>query len=240
MEMVVAKRARLITVEQKGAGPARNGGVDVSSGEILAFLDADCRPASDWIAEGVAGLAGYDIIGGKVDVLVQDVARMTPVEAFECVFAFDIERYFTQKGFVGSGNLFCRRSVFDSVGGFGYGVSEDVDWCHRATAKHFTIRFAPRARVGHPARRTWEELRTKWSRINAETYALKTRRRNGRMSWMLACLMLPASVLGHIPRILASEHLNSKQKAAALWILFRIRFWRMWDYLRLFLHGSKA
>jgi glycosyltransferase involved in cell wall biosynthesis len=37
VERVVGNRARLITVEQRGAGPARNGGVRASTGEVLAF-----------------------------------------------------------------------------------------------------------------------------------------------------------------------------------------------------------
>src|SRR5688572_18224951 len=40
----IAGRARLTIVAEKGAGPARNGGVAVSQGRILAFTDADCRP----------------------------------------------------------------------------------------------------------------------------------------------------------------------------------------------------
>ena len=173
VEKMVAKRARLIAVEQRGAGPARNGAVASSNGEILAFVDSDCRPDPEWIEQGLAALAKYDIVGGRVDVLVQNPDRISAAEAFERVFAFNIEDYLTRKGFVGSGNLFCNRNVFDRVGGFGTGLSEDVDWSHRAAALHFTIGYAPRAIVGHPARRSWAELRKKWFRINAETYSLK-------------------------------------------------------------------
>jgi glycosyltransferase involved in cell wall biosynthesis len=240
VEKAVAKRARLVTVQQKGAGPARNGGVAASTGEILAFIDSDCLPGPEWIAQGVAALAHFDIVGGRVDVLVQDSKRMTAAEAFESVFAFNIEQYATRKGFVGSGNLFCKREVFEAVGGFGTEVSEDVDWCHRASAKNLSIGYAPRAAVGHPARRSWIELRNKWSRINSQTYSLKLRRRYGRISWIMVCLMLPASALAHTPRVLGSTKLTKRQKLSALGMLYKIRLWRMWDYCRLLLNGART
>src|SRR6185437_9924334 len=168
VEKVVAGRARVVVVTERGAGPARNGGAAASRGEILAFIDSDCRADPAWLAEGLKALEGCDIAGGSVDVLVKDAENMTAAEAFERIFAFNMERYVKEKGFVGSGNLFCRRGVFESVGPFGTGVSEDVDWSHRATAKAFRIGYAPLAAVGHPARRSWDELKNKWSRINSE------------------------------------------------------------------------
>ena len=240
VEKVVGNRAKLVTVQKRGAGPARNGGVMASRGEILAFVDSDCRPDEDWLARGVEALSNCDIVGGRVDVLVTDPDHMTPAEAFERVFAFNIEQYVTKKGFVGSGNLFCRRAVFDAVGPFGTGISEDVDWSHRAAEKKFRIGYCAMAAVSHPARRSWLELRNKWSRINSETFALTMRRRNGRVSWLAVCLMLPGSALVHTPRVLLSKRIRWQQKLGALGILYMLRFWRMYDYCRLFLRGSKA
>jgi len=44
VESIVAGRAQLISIAEKGAGPARNGGAAVAIGEVLAFLDSDCVP----------------------------------------------------------------------------------------------------------------------------------------------------------------------------------------------------
>ena len=104
-----------------------------------------------------------------MEVLVDDPQAMTPVECFERVFAFDFKTYILKKKFTGSGNLFCPRTVFDAVGGFDNGVSEDVEWCMRARAAGYSIGFAPRAVVGHPARRSWSELETRWKRLNSES-----------------------------------------------------------------------
>jgi GT2 family glycosyltransferase len=237
VERIVAGRALLINIAEKGAGPARNGGAAASVGEVLAFLDSDCVPEPQWIAEGVAALARHDVVGGSVNVFASDPDKLTAPEAFECVFAFNNENYLRRKGFVVSANLFCRKVVFDRVGGFATGVSEDVDWCHRASAQGLRIGFAPKAAVGHPARRSWIELKRKWSRINSQTYVLKLRKRRGRLYWILSCFLLPISALVHTPRVLMSQKLSGRQKIAALVILYRIRFWRTWDYCRLLMLG---
>jgi len=237
VESIVAGRAKLISIAEKGAGPARNGGAAVAIGEVLAFLDSDCVPEPQWIAEGVVALAGHDVVGGSVNVFANDPDKLTAAEAFECIFAFNNENYLRRKGFVVSANLFCEKVVFDRVGGFATGVSEDVDWCHRASVQGLRIGFAPKAAVGHPARRSWAELKRKWSRINSQTYVLKLKKRGGKLYWILNCFLLPISAFVHTPQVLMSQKLSGRQKIAALVILYRIRLWRTWDYCRLLLLG---
>lgn len=237
---VIDGRARLIVITEKGAGPARNGGVSVARGEILAFIDCDCVPEPNWIAEGIAALPAYDFIGGRVTVLVADMLRMTAPEAFERVFAFDFKTYITKKGFTGAGNLFCSRGVFDAVGGFRADVSEDVEWSRRATAKGFRLGYAPRAVVGHPARRTWTELWAKWRRVNAETYGLYREQKAGRFKWLLRSLALPPSAVVHAPKVLMSDQLVSMpQRILAIGMLFKLRFARLVDAIALLGTGRK-
>lgn len=234
IEAIIRGRARLTIVRERGAGPARNGGVLLARGEILAFTDSDCVPEPAWLAEGVAKLSEYDFVGGRVTVLVDDPTHMTGAEAFERVFAFDFKTYITRKGFTGSGNLFCPRTLFDTVGGFRTGVSEDVEWSHRARGMGFRLGYAPRAIVGHPARRTWDELKGKWARVNAETYGLYRTRKAGKLQWLVRNLALPVSAVLHTPRIFASDQLETaNQRAAAMQTLFRLRLWRLSDALGL-------
>lgn len=233
---VIKDQARLITVVEKGAGPARNGGVAISRGEILAFTDSDCVPEPEWLEQGLLALADYDFVGGRVTVLVDDVDAMTDAEAFERVFAFDFETYITRKGFTGAGNLFCARRVFDDVGGFRVGVSEDLEWSHRARSKGYGLGYAPLAIVGHPARRTWAQLSGKWRRVNAETYALYLERSAGRFKWFVRSLALPLSAIVHSPKVFTSDQLGSLgQRGQALSMLFRLRSWRLGHALALLL-----
>lgn len=230
-EAAVAKaidgRARLTIVPEKGAGPARNGGVAAARGRILAFIDSDCRPEPQWLEEGIAALDRCDFAGGRVKVLVNDAEHMTAAEAFETVFAFDMARYVKHKQFTGSGNLFCSRAVFEAVGGFRTGMSEDVEWCHRAAAAGYRLGYSSSAAVGHPARREWSELRAKWQRVNAETYGLFAARRWGKIRWLLRSWLLPISAFVHAPRVLTTTKIGStRDRMLALSMLFRLRCWR--------------
>jgi len=239
LRSIVEGKARLVVVGERGAGLARNGGVAVANGEILAFIDSDCQAEPQWLAEGVKALSSYDFVGGRVRVLVDDLTRMTPTEAFERVFAFDFKSYVTRKGFAGAGNLFCPHELFQRVGGYRTVVSEDVDWSRRARAAGYRIGYAPQAVVGHPARRTWRDLLAKWRRINAEMYHLADDRSAGALWWFLRSLLLPASALAHSPRVIFSRELRGlDQRIGALAVLYRLRLWRFGDSLRLMLGGA--
>jgi GT2 family glycosyltransferase len=225
---VVRDHAKLVVVAEKGAGPARNGGVRAATGEVLAFIDSDCRPEPDWVRGGVEALEQWDLVGGQVKVLVDDPAAMTPTEAFEMVFAFNNAWYVAKLGFTVSANLFCARSLFADVGGFGVGVSEDVEWCRRAIAKGYRLGYAASAAVGHPARRTWPELIRKWTRTNQEGFVLQSQMKHGRLRFLLRSLLLPASIVVHAPRIFVSRKLSSMgDRFSAFGVLVRLRFWRL-------------
>jgi GT2 family glycosyltransferase len=241
VEAVVAGRARVILVEARGAGPARNGAVAQASGEILAFIDSDCQARPDWLAQGIAALPDYDFIGGRVTVLVDDEKRMTPVEAFERVFAFNFEHYIRRKGFTGAGNLFCSRALFQTVGGFKDTVSEDVEWSRRAVSMGYRLGYAPSVVVGHPARRSWNDLVQKWRRVNSETFALSRGAPWHRTKWLIRSLGLPASAVAHTPRVLFSDQLaGPRQRFDALWVLYGVRFWRLADALSLLGRAPRA
>ncbi len=234
VEAAVAGRGRVVVVTEKGAGPARNGAVAASKGEVLAFIDSDCVSEPEWLSEGVAELDRFDLVGGHVSVLVRDLEHMTSAEAFERVFAFDFKTYIEKKGFTGAGNMFCRRELFERAGLFRVGLSEDLEWSRRAVSTGARLGYAPRAVVGHPARITWEQLRNKWKRLNAETFGLMDGQRGQRTKWLARNALMPLSAIAHTPKVLTSRELRtSKQRLQALTMLYRLRLWRMFDAVHL-------
>lgn len=233
---VVRGRAKLLVITEKGAGPARNGGAAAAAGEVLAFTDADCVPETDWLIEGVRKLDHYDVVGGKMKVLVGDPARVSPSEAFELVFAFDNETYIRKKGFTISANLICTRALFEKMGGFlPAPIAEDIEWCNRAIQMGHTLGYAPSAVVGHPARKNWEDLLKKWRRANSDNFHLTIRRKRGRIRWLIRTLFIPISALAHSPKVIFSRKVRGiRQKLSALGALYRLRMWRFGDSMRLY------
>lgn len=236
---LIGTRARLVIVPEKGAGPARNGGVQAARGEYLAFTDCDCLPQPQWLEQGLSLLARHDIVGGRMIVAIGHDKPMTGAEAFEAVFAFDNETYVTARGFTVTANLFCRHSDFDRIGPFRTQLSEDREWCQRALRMGLSLGYAPEAVVAHPPRRTWQELRHKFARINRETFAYYcATRRFGRLQWLLRSFALPLSILPHGMKIMTSPRLRSNaERWAALGTLARQRLWRFAHAWRL-LAGS--
>jgi len=227
VEKICGARARAVLAPIPGAAEARNAGVAAANGTCLAFLDSDCRPARDWLERGLAALKNAEMVGGRVDVDVEDNNKMTAVEAFETVFAFDFRRYVEQENFAGAGNMFVPRKIFDQVGGFRAGVSEDRDWGERAVKKGFRWTYAPDVIVSHPARRDWPGLRRKWRRITRESYALAREKPFGPLRWVLRSWLVLFSPIVHVPRVLFSPKLHRfSDRVKAIYILFRLRWWR--------------
>ncbi|WP_296596754.1 glycosyltransferase [Phenylobacterium sp.] len=230
---VVNGRARLVVVKERGAGPARNGGVAAATGEILAFTDSDCVPNTDWLETGLTGLQRADMAGGRVDVWYEDSRRITPAEAFDVLFGFDNRLYCEKKHFSVTATLFCPKAIFEKVGGFLPDVSEDAEWGHRAHAAGYSLAYVDKALVMHPPRRTWPELLTKWKRIEAETYKLHRSYGRSRLSWLVKSLAMPFSAVVHSASVIVDKRLPVHARPLAVYMLFKVRLWRAWNGLRL-------
>jgi GT2 family glycosyltransferase len=224
---------RIVTELEKGAAAARNRGVAETTAPRLMFIDADCVPAPDWVRVGRSVMDRADLVGGRVEVFDETPPPRSGAEAFEAVFAFDFRHYIEVQGFSGTGNLITRRDVFADVGPFRGGVSEDRDWSFRATARGYRLIYEDALRVGHPSRADWPALRAKWRRITEEMFGQTGQGAGARLTWALKGLMMPASVLVHLPKVLRSPRLSGwRDRARAALTLIRLRLTRMVWMLR--------
>ncbi|MGR3762396.1 glycosyltransferase family 2 protein (plasmid) [Roseobacteraceae bacterium NS-SX3] len=226
-------QVRFVVEPEKGAAAARNRGLAETTAPRLFFIDADCIPDPDWLAVGRQVSGKADLIGGRVDVFDETPPPRSGAEAFEAVFAFNFKRYIEVQGFSGAGNLVTRRDVFDRIGGFVNGVSEDREWTMRAVAQGYSLIYEDRLRVRHPSRQDWGALRRKWNRTTREGYQLHGTGARARARWALRALAMPASALVHLPRVLFSRKLaapGEHLRAAAT--LMRLRCLRMVWMLR--------
>ncbi len=235
---------RLMSEGTPGPGPARNAGVAASSGAILAFIDADCLADPAWLAEAEAAMADPEatILGGDVRIACSDPDRPTMLEAYECIYAYRMDRYIAREGFTGTGNLVVRRAVLGDVGPFaGIGVAEDRDWGQRATAKGYRIRYVPGMRAYHPARTEFSELFQKWDRHMAHDFVTARTRRGGRLKWAVKMAAMGVSPLAELPRVLTSDRIRgARSRALAFAALVRIRLYRAGTMAWLLAGGDPA
>ena len=177
-------RIQVIGAKEQRAGPARNGGVRAAHGDILAFIDSDFFAEARWISEGISALQRVDCIGGDVRIPVRDPSRVTPAEAYDVVFGFDFKKYIERDKFSGTGNLFLPREVFDKVGEFRSGVSEEMDWCWRANALELPFGIRSGRNCTTTPQHEWVSLTAKWDRVISETLLLARERPAWRVRWL--------------------------------------------------------
>ena len=215
--------ARFVTETTKGAAAARNRGVAETRAPFLAFLDSDCVPGPGWLATARALRGTADVIGGRIDTFDETPPPRSGAEAFETVFAFWQKAYIEEKGFSVTANLLTSRAVFADTGPMIVGLSEDMDWCFRATAKGHGLVYSDALAVSHPTRQDWTALAKKWRRTTLEGFHLNGTSAAARAKWALRGLAVAASGPAHLPKVLRSERLSGSEKLRAAATLLRLR-----------------
>ncbi len=142
-----------------GPGAARNIGVALSRGRLLAFCDADDVVQPGWLAACVEALENADATRGTYDFTLLGSGRRSPPSV-----AATGQLAFLPAGL--GANLGVRREAFDAIGGFAEDVlvGEDIDLSWRLQIKGYGLTVAANAVVAKRERSTpGAVLRTNWS-----------------------------------------------------------------------------
>lgn len=202
---------------KQGSYAARNRGLQRAQGEVLAFTDADCRPAENWIAEGVRRLQTEEntvgIVGGEIKVTFKDPDAPQPSEILDAMTGFAQEDVCTKRNFSATANLFTVRRVIEDVGTFNSRLKSagDKEFGQRVAAHGYNIVYEPSALVYHPARKTPRALFEKRLRLAKGQYDLREERQG---AYSLLDLLRESvnhlrPMKGMIPRILANSRFAS-------------------------------
>lgn len=223
-----------------GPGPARNAGVAVARGAILAFIDADCRAEVGWLQAAVDAVApdpDNRVVGGDVRIDYTG-DRLSAAEAYEAVFAYRQAMYIRKLRFSGTGNLAMGRSVHARVGPFaGIGVAEDRDWGRRACALGLPARYVPAMRIYHPARPDFDALAIKWRRQVAHDLAEHRVQQRAMWQWYGRAVAVALSVPVSGVQLLLSDRLHGLgNRWRGLTMLARTRWFRTTEMFRA-VHG---
>ncbi len=156
-QIVEASQTRLIRGDHRGLGAARNAGIEVASGDIVAFIDADARADADWLYHLVEAIT-------RRDAAAAGGPNFAPEDADSAyAFAPGIPREVRGEGdqltqLCGC-NMAITKTALQNVGGFDpmfIAAGDDVDLSWRLTelpeGKRAPIVNAPGAVVIHQRR----------------------------------------------------------------------------------------
>jgi glycosyltransferase involved in cell wall biosynthesis len=175
-ELVATFDQAIATHEQcPGSYSARNKGISLARGEIIAFTDADCIPASDWIEKGVANLLqvpNCGLVTGRINIFFKDPDRLTLVEQYEKVMAFQQKEHLEQYKYGSTANVFTLKSVINQVGLFDATLKSngDFEWGRRVYSHGYQQLYADDTCIAHPARHSFVQLYKRTVRLAGGIY----------------------------------------------------------------------
>ena len=179
-----------------GSYAARNKGLTIAKGDAIAFTDADCIPAPDWIAKGIARLqqvANCGFVGGEIEIFWRDRDRPSTVELYESILAFRQQDCIEKHHYSVTANLFTWKKVVEKVGMFDSQLKSngDIEWGNRVYAMGYQQVYAEDVRVAHPALYSFPQLRRKVIRYAGGAY---DRRHQPQHNWLESNWLLSKTI----------------------------------------------
>jgi GT2 family glycosyltransferase len=144
---------------------ARNLGFEMSSGDVIAFVDDDAFAETDWLEHllvpyddpDVGAVGGRQIRGqpGEITEGVDAIGRLLDDGTLTGNFAADPGRAMAVEHLLGA-NMSFRRTVLEEIGGirdgyFGTCLREETDLCLRVAHLGYRLVYTPDAVVEHVA-----------------------------------------------------------------------------------------
>ncbi len=150
---------------------ARNVGIRASSGDIIAFTDADCRPHPNWVEKLIE-----PFIVNQIGVVVGEISPLpgnSLLEKYAERCGVMSQKFLLEHPFKPYGqtaNLAIRRVIFEQIGLFRPYLTTggDADICWRISLEtDWQLTFSPDAIIEHRHRSNLADFQSQWRRYGS-------------------------------------------------------------------------
>lgn len=172
----------------RGAGHARNIGVQAATGDAVVFCDADDEVAPGWLAAMGRALSEYDFVACRADTetLNPDWTQIHNRFQYDSLGKLDWYPYLPHAG---GSSLGIKRAVYEAVGGFDQNLRycQDTDFCCKVQLSGVALHFVPDAVIQVRYRTTYGGLYRQarnWAQMSVLLFKrYRVRRNRGLWRW---------------------------------------------------------
>lgn len=234
----------VLSEPKPGSYAARNCGIVAARGRIIAFTDADCIPAHNWLETGVRRLQetpNCGLVAGRIELFYQNPNNPSPSELYDMLFEFNQKHFLEQDHYGATANVFTYRQVLDDVGMFSTELKSggDFQWGQKVYRAGYRMVYGDEVVIRHPTRSKLRDLMTKAQRVIEGHFVLASngeKLQNSQFTkkrfliGIVADFLLPFRSL---PYILSTQLLSNRdERIQAFKVSLLMRYAKAWFRLK--------